>query len=56
LEIYTEIQKRVVESAVWVPLWHPGRAMVMSAKVSDLRPHAVYDVGYHKLLDVAVSR
>ena len=55
-EIYAEVQKRVIESAVWVPLWHPDRAMVMSAKVQDLRPHAIYDVGYHKLLDVSVGR
>ncbi|HYB44787.1 MAG TPA: ABC transporter substrate-binding protein [Candidatus Methylomirabilis sp.] len=54
-EVYAEVQKRVVESAVWVPLWHPDRAMTMSARVSDLRPHPVYDVGYHKLLDVSVA-
>jgi peptide/nickel transport system substrate-binding protein len=52
---YDEVQKHVIESAVWVPLWHPDRVMVMSAKVHDLRPHAVYDVGYHKLLDVSVA-
>jgi ABC-type transport system substrate-binding protein len=55
VEIYGEIQKKVIESAVWVPLWHPGRAMIMNARVTDLRPHAVYDVGYHKLLDVSVA-
>jgi peptide/nickel transport system substrate-binding protein len=54
-EIYAEVQKRVVDSAVWVPLWHPDRAMTMSAKVTGLRPHAIYDVGYHKLLDVSVA-
>jgi len=53
-EIYAEVQKKVIESAVWVPLWHPGRAMIMSARVTDLRPHAVYDVGYHKLVDVSI--
>ena len=55
-EIYAEVQRRVIESAVWVPLWHPDRAMTMSAKVNGLRPHPVYDVGYHKLLDVSLSR
>jgi peptide/nickel transport system substrate-binding protein len=55
-EVYAEIQKRVIDSAVWVPLWHPGRAMTLNAKVRDLRPHPVYDVGYHKLLDVSVVR
>jgi ABC-type transport system substrate-binding protein len=54
-EIYGEVQKKVIESAVWVPLWHPGRAMIMSARVTDLRPHAVYDVGYHKLVDVSIA-
>ena len=54
-EIYAEVQKKVIESAVWVPLWHPGRAMIMSARVTDLRPHAVYDVGYHKLVDVSIA-
>ena len=55
-EIYADVQRRVIESAVWVPLWHPDRAMTMSAKVNDLRPHPVYDVCYHKLLDAWVSR
>jgi ABC-type transport system substrate-binding protein len=55
-EIYAEIQRRVIETAVFVPLWHPARVLVTSAKVEGLRPHAVYDVTYHKLLDVSVSR
>jgi glutathione transport system substrate-binding protein len=54
-EIYAEVQRRVVESAVWVPLFHLDRAMVMSTKVGNLRPHPLYDAGYHKLLDVTVS-
>jgi peptide/nickel transport system substrate-binding protein len=55
-EAYTEVQKRVVELALWVPLWHPARAMTMRATVKGLRPHAIYDVGYHKLLDVTVGQ
>ncbi len=53
-EIYAEVQQRVLESAVWVPLWHPDRVMVMRVEVQGLKPHPIYDVGYHKLVDVSV--
>jgi peptide/nickel transport system substrate-binding protein len=54
-EIYAEIQQRVIESAAWVPLWHPERVMVTTSRVRGLRPHPIYDVGYHKLLDVSLE-
>ncbi|MCL4424094.1 MAG: ABC transporter substrate-binding protein [Firmicutes bacterium] len=54
LSAYQEIQKRVVESAVWVPLVHEKRAVAASPKVGGLRVHPAMVL--YKMLDVYLAK
>lgn len=54
LAAYQDIQKRVVESAVWVPLVHEKRAVAASPRVGGLRIHPAMVL--YKMLDIYLSK
>ncbi len=52
-----EVQRIMMERALWVPLYYPlGTHAVNPKVVHEFRPHPDYDTGSHKLLDVWTTR
>lgn len=51
-EIYSNIQKRVLERAFWLPLYHPYQLMGVRKEVQGFHYYGLYQMGSWKLLDV----
>lgn len=57
LKALADVQKIVMEQALWVPMYHMSAVNVVNkSTVRNYRPYPVYDVCLHKLLDVESSR
>ncbi|MGE0222841.1 MAG: ABC transporter substrate-binding protein [Acetobacteraceae bacterium] len=47
----SQVQKKVQDQALWVPLVHEGLALVVNKRVKNVRAHHVYTSMVYKLLD-----
>lgn len=52
LEDYHNIQKRVLEEAFWMPLYHPYQLVGVQESVQGFQYYGLYQMGSWKLLDV----
>jgi peptide/nickel transport system substrate-binding protein len=52
-----EVQRIMMDQALWVPLYYPLGTHALNPKVvHDFNPHSDYDTGSHKLLDIWTTR
>jgi peptide/nickel transport system substrate-binding protein len=57
LSAAAEVQRIIMEQALWVPLYYPLGTHAFNPKtVHDFRPHPDYDTGSHKFLDTWTTR
>ncbi|MDQ4044231.1 MAG: ABC transporter substrate-binding protein [Chloroflexota bacterium] len=52
LELYQNIQKRILEKAFWMPLYHPYQLVGVRDEVEGFVYYGLYQMGTWKLLDV----
>lgn len=52
MELYHNIQKRVLETAFWMPLYHPFQLVGVREEVQGFHYYGLYQMGTWKLLDV----
>lgn len=55
LDYYYKIQKRVLETAFWLPLFHPYDLIGVSSGISGYQYYGLYNTGSFKLLDVSIK-
>jgi peptide/nickel transport system substrate-binding protein len=53
---YAQVQKRVMEESVWIPIVHEPLFLTASARLDGVRAHGIYGVGIYKGLDLAPRR
>jgi peptide/nickel transport system substrate-binding protein len=55
LELYHDIQKRVLETAFWMPLYHPYQLVGVQNQVQGFNYYGLYQIGSWKMLDTWID-